>query len=96
MLMALTLLSSVNTWEFLLACYGKIIHFKCSEMSFLGKPVLFLRQFEMHCHLHFCIKQCCQQEQESDYPSVLSSGEAVPQVLYSVLGPSQEERHQAP
>lgn len=39
MLMALTLLSSVNTWDFLLACYGKIIHLTCFEMSFLGKPV---------------------------------------------------------
>lgn len=39
MLMALTLLSSVNTWDFLLACYGKIIHLKYFEMSFLGEPV---------------------------------------------------------
>ena len=31
-------------------------------------------------------KQCCQQEQESDHPSVLSSGEAAPWVLCSVLG----------
>jgi len=38
MLMALTLLSSANTWDFLLACYGKIIHSKSLEMSFLGKP----------------------------------------------------------
>ena len=32
----------------------------------------------------------------SDHPSVLSSGEAAPQVLGSVLGPSLQESHRGP
>ena len=38
-------------------------------------------------------KQCCQQEQGGDRPSVLGAGEAAPQVLCSVLGPSLQERY---
>ena len=34
-----------------------------------------------------CIRKCCQQEEGSDYPSVLSPGEASPQVSCSVLAP---------
>ena len=34
-----------------------------------------------------------QQDQEDDCPPVLSSGEATPQVLCSILGPSLELRH---
>ena len=34
-----------------------------------------------------CVRNC-QQEQGGDHPPVLSSGEAIPQVLCSVLGPS--------
>ena len=37
-----------------------------------------------------------QQEQEGDCPSALSPGEAAPQVLCSVLGPSLQERHRGP
>ena len=36
-------------------------------------------------------KQCCQQEQGSDCPPVLSTGEAAPQVPCSVLGPSYKK-----
>ena len=38
-------------------------------------------------------KQCCQQEQGSNCPPVLSTGEATPRELSSVLGPSLQERH---
>ena len=38
-------------------------------------------------------KQCCQQDQGSEHPSVLSCGEATSQVLCSVLGPTLQERH---
>ena len=31
-----------------------------------------------------------------DYPSVLATGKAAPQVLYSVLGSSLQERHRGP
>ena len=41
-------------------------------------------------------KWYCQQEQGSDHPPVLSSGETTPQVLCSVLGPLLQERHQGP
>ena len=41
-------------------------------------------------------KWYCQQEQGSDHPPVLSSGETTPQVLCSVLGPLLQERHQSP
>ena len=35
-----------------------------------------------------CIRKCCQQEQGSNCPPVLSTGEAAPRVLCPVLGPS--------
>ena len=41
-------------------------------------------------------KQCCQQEQGSNCPPVLSAGEAASQVLCPVLGPSLQERHGGP
>ena len=41
-------------------------------------------------------KQCCQQEQGGNHPPVLSTGEAAPQVLCPVLGPSLQERHRGP
>ena len=41
-------------------------------------------------------KQCYQQEHGSDHPSVLSIGEAAPQVLCLVLGSSLQERHRGP
>jgi len=37
-----------------------------------------------------CKKQCCQQEQGSDHPFVLSTSEAAPQLLHSVVGCSLE------
>ena len=37
-----------------------------------------------------------QQEQGSDHPSVLCTGEAASRILRSVLGPSLHERHQVP
>jgi len=42
-----------------------------------------------------CIRNAAgsQQEQGSDHLSVLSSGEAIPPVLCSVLDPSLQERH---
>ena len=36
-------------------------------------------------------KQCGQQDKGSDCPPVLSTGEAAPQILCSVLGPSLQE-----
>jgi len=41
-------------------------------------------------------KQCSQQEQGSNCPPVLSTGEATPWVLCPVLGPSLQERHRDP
>ena len=46
---------------------------------------------QWHCGLYQ--KWCCHQEQVSDHPSVFLTGEDVPQVLCSVLGPSLQERH---
>ena len=34
-------------------------------------------------------------QQFGDHPSVFCTGDAVPQLLYSVLDPSLQERHQA-
>jgi len=47
-------------------------------------------------HPGFYQKSCCQQEQGSDHPSVLSTFEAALQVLCSVLGSSLQERHLRP
>ena len=38
-------------------------------------------------------KYCCQQKQGGKHPSVLSSGEAAPQILCSVLISSLQERY---
>ena len=40
-----------------------------------------------------CIRKCCQQEQGSAPPSVLSTGEVTPGILCSVLGPLLQEKH---
>ena len=41
-------------------------------------------------------QKSCQQDQRGDHPPVLSPGEAIPQVLRSVLGPSLQGRQQGP
>ena len=38
----------------------------------------------------------CQQEQGSNYPPVLSTGEVTPRVLCPVWGPLLQEKHQGP
>lgn len=38
-------------------------------------------------------QQCSQQQQGGDHPSILSTGEATPRVLCSVLGSSVQERN---
>lgn len=40
----------------------------------------------------FSPKNCAQEDQGSDYPPVLSTGEATSQNLCSVLGPSLQDR----
>ena len=48
---------------------------------------------EGHKHPSSCQKQCGQQDQESNRPLMLSTGEAAPRSLRSGLGPSLQERH---